>query len=77
MGTNDLVELNNILRFHKRGQNGVNIDPLPLLFDRIQRHRPRDIDLNLAVGPVDGEMDFCAIVPTPCRSWIRRPPMRT
>ena len=63
IGANDPMELNNTLRFYKRGWNGINIEPLPLLFKRIQKHRPRDINLNLAVGPVDGEVDFYVIDP--------------
>jgi len=63
IGANDPVELNNTLRFYARGWSGINIEPLPKRFQELQNHRPRDINLNLAVGPIDGEMDFYAIDP--------------
>jgi FkbM family methyltransferase len=41
--------------FYDRGWCGVNIDPLPGPFARLREARPRDTNLNLAVGAASGE----------------------
>ncbi|HYD85676.1 MAG TPA: FkbM family methyltransferase [Opitutus sp.] len=36
----------------------MNIEPDPVLFEAFPRHWPRDINLNVGVGPTAGEMVF-------------------
>jgi FkbM family methyltransferase len=44
--------------FYRSGWHGVNIEPLRSKFDVFTRERPRDVNLNMAVGSVPGEMRF-------------------
>lgn len=41
--------------FYDLGWRGINVEPLAGPFDRLVAARPRDINLNVAVGPVPGE----------------------
>jgi FkbM family methyltransferase len=43
-------EYSNTALFYEQGWRGINIDPNPEHFKLFQRFRPRDINLNLAVG---------------------------
>ena len=44
--------------FYKRGWRGVNVEPLRWKFEAFERDRPRDINLNVAVGESTGQMRF-------------------
>ena len=47
--------------FYQRGWNGINIEPAAAPFARLAEARPRDINLNLAVGTTDGEAEFLLV----------------
>ncbi|WP_158745168.1 FkbM family methyltransferase [Acidisphaera sp. L21] len=49
------------LAFYERGWSGLNIEPAPGAFARLDAARPRDINLNLAAGAEDGEQDFLLV----------------
>jgi FkbM family methyltransferase len=42
--------------FYDRGWCGINIEPVPHWFERLQQARPRDINLRCAVGERDGTL---------------------
>lgn len=44
--------------FYDRGWHGINIEPLPQSWADLERERPRDINLQCAVGESCGEMDL-------------------
>lgn len=46
--------------FYERGWHGINIEPLPRHFAELQAERPRDINLQLAVGETEGEITLHA-----------------
>ncbi len=58
VGANDPVFNSNTRRFYLRGWRGVNVEPGPLPFQRLVRERPKDINLNVAIGPKRGVMTF-------------------
>lgn len=60
IGTNNPVEINNTYLFYLGGSTGVCIEPNPMLINKINQYRPRDICLNVGVGgnDVPGLMDF-------------------
>lgn len=58
VGANDPVFNNNTRRFYLRDWRGVNIEPSPLPFQKLVRERPKDINLNVAIGPKRGNMTF-------------------
>jgi FkbM family methyltransferase len=44
--------------FYESGSRGVNVEPDPALYRRICRHRKRDVNLMLGVGPQAGELEL-------------------
>jgi FkbM family methyltransferase len=44
--------------FYERGWSGITIEPDPELFGAFPEKRPRDINLNVALGSRSGEMDL-------------------
>ena len=49
---------NNTYLFYRQGARGVNVEPDPSLHAVIARARRRDINLNIGIGPSEGELDF-------------------
>ena len=47
--------------FYQRGWSGINIEPAAAPFALLQAARPRDINLNVAAGAVDGESQFLLV----------------
>ncbi|MEO1081885.1 MAG: FkbM family methyltransferase [Pseudomonadota bacterium] len=47
--------------FYERGWSGVNIEPVTEWFDRLEDQRPRDINLNIAIGARGGRIRFFEI----------------
>jgi FkbM family methyltransferase len=41
--------------FYERGWRGVNIEPHPVVYDRLAAARPRDVNLRVALGSEHGE----------------------
>ncbi|MCW2313984.1 FkbM family methyltransferase [Rhodoferax antarcticus] len=44
--------------FYDRGWSGINIEPLPQHIAQLQAERPRDINLQVAMGAEDGEIEL-------------------
>jgi len=44
--------------FYDKGWNGINIEPVPKMFDKLSAARLRDINLNIAISNEEGESDF-------------------
>lgn len=44
--------------FYERGWSGINVEPLSVHIEDLQRERPRDINLRCAAGPSNGEIDI-------------------
>lgn len=44
--------------FYERGWHGINVEPLSSHYYDLKRERPRDINLNCAVGSSNGEIDL-------------------
>jgi len=55
-------EIDSVTRaFYERGWSGINVEPLDAYWRQLCRSRPRDVNLNIAIGAADGERDFFAI----------------
>jgi FkbM family methyltransferase len=50
--------------FYERGWRGINIEPIPQWFERLQKERARDINLQLAAGGEPGEITLFEIPDT-------------
>ena len=44
--------------FYDRGWHGINIEPVKEYFDLLQQNRERDINLNIAIGETESELEF-------------------
>ncbi len=47
--------------FYQRGWRGLNIEPMAPPFERLEAARPRDINLNVALGAVEGEAEMLQV----------------
>ena len=62
VGANDPEFNSNTLRFYRRGWSGICIEPGREAFRFIAEKRPRDLNLNIAVGAERGKMTFYRVV---------------
>jgi FkbM family methyltransferase len=61
VGAND-PDIDNVTRvFYERGWSGINIEPLSANSVELRKKRPRDVNLELAVGEEDGAITFYEI----------------
>ncbi|MFM8643651.1 MAG: FkbM family methyltransferase, partial [Phycisphaerales bacterium] len=44
--------------FYDHGWSGVNVEPVERFHRKFVAERPRDLNLNVAVGAAEGEIDF-------------------
>jgi FkbM family methyltransferase len=59
VGANDGVSLNNTLFFERDlGWTGVNVEPIPTVFEKLSKSRPKCININCAVSSKEGTADF-------------------
>ncbi|HEV2676004.1 MAG TPA: FkbM family methyltransferase [Aliidongia sp.] len=58
VGAADPISDSVTLAFYQRGWRGINLEPSPIAFQRLAALRPDDINLNLAVGDVEGTSSF-------------------
>lgn len=64
VGAND-PEVDSVTKaFYDRNWRGINIEPVPQWFARLEHHRPRDVNLQVAVGAEAGEMVFYEVPST-------------
>lgn len=61
VGAADPVSDSVTLAFYQRGWRGINLEPSPAAFQRLAALRPDDINLNLAVGDVEGTTSFFVV----------------
>jgi FkbM family methyltransferase len=52
IGTHHPSFINNTYLFYKRGSRGLCVEPDPILFNDIKKHRKRDVCLNIGVGDI-------------------------
>src|SRR6202163_2212891 len=61
VGAND-PDIDNVTRhFYERGWSGINIEPLSVNSEELRKKRPRDINLEMAVGEQEGTITFYEI----------------
>jgi len=50
IGANDPSVISNTKRFYNKGWRGINIEPNPLIFKKLQKNRSKDINLNIGIS---------------------------
>jgi len=58
VGAHHPYRFSNTAYFYKKGWRGINIEPTPTLFRAFQRHRKRDINLNVGISASNTTMPF-------------------
>jgi FkbM family methyltransferase len=64
VGANDPDQDSVTKAFYERGWRGINVEPTPQWFERLEKSRPRDINLQLALGAEPGEITLYEIPDT-------------
>jgi hypothetical protein len=55
VGAHHPIRYSNTLHFYLKSWKGINIDPIPGIMDEFNRFRPKDINLEIAIG----ESGYC------------------
>ncbi len=58
VGAHHPMRFSNTYLFYKRGWRGINVDAMPGSMAVFNRHRPRDINLEVGVGPIEGSKPY-------------------
>jgi FkbM family methyltransferase len=64
VGANDPDHESVTKAFYERGWRGINVEPVPQWFERLEKARPRDINLQLALGAEPGAITLYEIPDT-------------
>lgn len=63
IGANHPEILSNTKKFYDMGWRGVNVEPNTILYNLFLKERPGDINFNVGVGNVNGELIFYSLDP--------------
>jgi FkbM family methyltransferase len=58
IGANDPVQFSNTAFFYSKGWKGINIEPNPVIFKKINSNRSRDINLNIGISKKKEQLPF-------------------
>ncbi len=58
IGAFDPFSLSNTALLYESGSRGINIEPNPLQYKRFLKHRSKDTNLNIGIGPKEGKLDY-------------------
>lgn len=58
IGANHPFYINNTASFYEKGSRGINVEANTDLVKLFEKHRPKDTNLNVGIGPEEGVMDF-------------------
>lgn len=58
IGAHDPLYLSNTAFFYKNGSRGINIEPNPQLFKKIEYYRKKDINLNIGIAQSEGFLEY-------------------
>ena len=58
IGAHDPMIYNNTYLFYEKGSSGVNVEPDPEYFLKLESQRPRDVNLNVGVGSHGGTFNY-------------------
>jgi FkbM family methyltransferase len=68
VGANDPVFHSVTKLLYERGWHGVNIEPMPILHQRLVADRSRDVNLNCGISDAEGTLTFYEVAP-PLHGW--------
>ena len=59
--------------FYQHGWRGINIEPIPALYDQLKDDRPEDVNLNIGIGEKNNKITFYENINIPGHSSFKRP----
>jgi len=57
--------------FYEKGWTGINIEPVPKFFHLLEKDRPKDLNLNIAISDQQGELNFYELLDTGLSTFDR------
>jgi len=72
VGANDPDQHSVTKAFYERGWRGINAEPAPQWFERLEKARPRDINLQLALGAEPGAITLYEIPDTGLSTAVKK-----
>jgi len=63
VGAYNPFRFSNTAYFYNNGSRGINIEANPELYKQFRASRPKDINLNIGIGPKAGKLDFYIVNP--------------
>ncbi|WP_373480554.1 FkbM family methyltransferase [Geminocystis sp.] len=57
--------------FYEKGWTGINIEPVPKIFHLLEKDRPNDLNLNIAISDRQGESNFYELLDTGLSTFDR------
>jgi FkbM family methyltransferase len=64
VGASHPFEYSNTYALYSKGWSGINVEPIPAKCSKFKIFRPRDINLNIGVGPAQGQLKFYEMSPS-------------
>lgn len=58
IGAHHPKRFSNTYMFYRKGWHGINVDAMPGSMQAFNKHRPRDVNLELGVGCKEGELEY-------------------
>jgi hypothetical protein len=58
IGAHDPIRFSNTYLMYLNGWKGINIDPLPGCMEKFKHYRPDDINLNIGISSISGEIKY-------------------
>jgi hypothetical protein len=74
LGAFDPIRHSNTYAFYRRGWRGINVEPNPQAVERFRSLRPRDVNLNVAIGQ-DGRTGQYVLFDEPLLNGFLEPDM--
>ena len=62
VGASHPIDLSVTKHFYDKGWSGINIEPLQAKYRLLAEHRPRDTNLNVAIGNSTGPLSFAEVI---------------
>jgi FkbM family methyltransferase len=62
IGANDPVEYSVTKAMYDLGWHGLNIEPVPYWFNKLEETRTRDININIAIGKQEDTLEFYEVL---------------